>query len=99
MGLYSNANNSYLDNLKMGCLDITPMAFLLLNGLTDLYWVDASDPNGDFLFNEKEERIVEIVQSGDGYIFFLEPANEGMFSYHHLKRFEDIELLINYLNK
>ena len=41
MALLGNGNNSYLENLNMGALDITPMVFLLLNGLTDLYWVDA----------------------------------------------------------
>ena len=37
MALLGNGNNSYLENLNMGALDITPMVFLLLNGLTDLY--------------------------------------------------------------
>lgn len=95
MGIFSNANNSYLDNLKMGALDITPMVFLLLNGLTDLYWVDASDPDGDFLFNEKKQMIVEIEQVADSYVFYLQPESHNEIN----RRFEDIELLINYLNK
>ncbi len=95
MGLFGNASNSYLDNLKMGCLDITPMAFLLLNGLTDLYWVDASDPDGDYLFNEKHHMIVEIEQVGNEHVFYLQPVSYTKID----RRFEDIYSLIKYLNK